>query len=191
MEYHFSSRLTATLNLCLIYFKITWALAILSEHMHKKFEINWTKIGESCWSGRKAVTHDSKSDLPLVWYLLTYTYVSSKYWCLLYIRSVNVWTVRGQCNTNFASFVQKILHLFCQSLQTFQGHDLYWWKRHQSLETSLTFLLSCKSREIKNSNNFPQTYIQNKKKLVTTTIGLIRWKCFFNKVLFSEKRLDH
>ena len=28
MGYHFSSRLTATLNLCLIYFKITLALAI-------------------------------------------------------------------------------------------------------------------------------------------------------------------
>ena len=34
MGYHFSSRLTATLNICPIYFKITWALAILLEHMH-------------------------------------------------------------------------------------------------------------------------------------------------------------
>ena len=34
-------------------------------HMHKKFEINWTKIKASCQSGRKVVTHDSKSDLPL------------------------------------------------------------------------------------------------------------------------------
>ena len=66
LGYHFSSRLTATLNLCLIYFKITWALAILLEHMHKKFEINRTKIKGSCQSGRKVVTHDSKSDLPLV-----------------------------------------------------------------------------------------------------------------------------
>ena len=65
MGYHFSSWLTATLNLCLIYFKITWTLAILLEHMHKKFEINQTKIKGGCQSGRKVVTHNSKSDLPL------------------------------------------------------------------------------------------------------------------------------
>ena len=36
--------------------------------MHKKFEINRTKIKgrlAGCQSGRKLVTHDSKSDLPL------------------------------------------------------------------------------------------------------------------------------
>ena len=42
--YHFSSRLTAHLNLCLIYFKITQALATLLEHMHKKFEMYQKKI---------------------------------------------------------------------------------------------------------------------------------------------------
>ena len=67
MEYHFSSWLTATLNLCLIFFKITWALAILLEHMHKKFEKQQTKNKCGCQSGRKVVTHNSKSDLPLVW----------------------------------------------------------------------------------------------------------------------------
>ena len=66
MRYHFSSRMTATLNLCLIYFKITWALAILLERMDKKFEINRTKIKGGCQSGRKVVTHNSKSNLPLV-----------------------------------------------------------------------------------------------------------------------------
>ena len=34
--------------------------------MHKKFEINQTKIKGGCQSGRKVVPHDSKSDLPLV-----------------------------------------------------------------------------------------------------------------------------
>ena len=34
--------------------------------MHKKFEINWIKIKGGCQSGRKVVTHNSKSDLPLV-----------------------------------------------------------------------------------------------------------------------------
>ena len=34
--------------------------------MHKKFEINRTKIKGGCQSGRKVVPHDSKSDLPLV-----------------------------------------------------------------------------------------------------------------------------
>ena len=33
--------------------------------MHKKFNINRTKIKGSCQSRRKVVTHDSKSDLPL------------------------------------------------------------------------------------------------------------------------------
>ena len=65
MGYHFSSRLTATLNLCLIYCKITWALAILLEYMHKKFEIDLTKIEGGCQSGRKVVIHNSKSDLTL------------------------------------------------------------------------------------------------------------------------------
>ena len=32
--------------------------------MHKKFEINRTKIKGGCQSGRKVVTHDSKNDLP-------------------------------------------------------------------------------------------------------------------------------
>ena len=33
--------------------------------MHKKIEIYRTKIKGSCQSGRKVVTHDSKTDLPL------------------------------------------------------------------------------------------------------------------------------
>ena len=64
--YHFTSWLTATFNLCMIYFKITWALSTLLEHMHKKFEIHQTKIKGSFQSGRKVVTHDSKRYLPLV-----------------------------------------------------------------------------------------------------------------------------
>jgi len=34
--------------------------------MHKKFEINWTMTKGGCQSGRKVVTQNSKSDLPLV-----------------------------------------------------------------------------------------------------------------------------
>ena len=37
--------------------------------MQKKFEINPTKVKGSFYSGRKVVTHDSKSDLPLVTYI--------------------------------------------------------------------------------------------------------------------------
>ena len=33
--------------------------------MHKKFEVNRTKIKGGCQSGRKVVTHNSKSDLLL------------------------------------------------------------------------------------------------------------------------------
>ena len=60
MGYLFPSQLTATINLCLIYFKIKWALATLLEHIHKKFEINRTKIKGGCQSERKVVTHDCK-----------------------------------------------------------------------------------------------------------------------------------
>ena len=35
------------------------------EHMHKKFEINRTKVKGGCQSGSKVVSHNSKSDLPL------------------------------------------------------------------------------------------------------------------------------
>ena len=66
VDYHFSSRLIANLNLCLISFKITRALAILLEHRHKKFEINRTNVKGGCLSGIKVITHNSKSDLPLV-----------------------------------------------------------------------------------------------------------------------------
>ena len=38
---------------------------MLLEHMYKKFEINETKIKGGCQSGRKVVTHNSKSDLHL------------------------------------------------------------------------------------------------------------------------------
>ena len=34
--------------------------------MHKKFEINRTKIKGGCQLGRKVVPYDSKSDLPLI-----------------------------------------------------------------------------------------------------------------------------
>ena len=65
MGHQFSSQLTATLNLSLIYFKITCTLAILLEHLHKKFEINQAKIKDGCQSGRNVATHNSKWDLPL------------------------------------------------------------------------------------------------------------------------------
>ena len=34
--------------------------------MHKKFEINPTKIKDGYQLGRKVITHNSKSDLPLI-----------------------------------------------------------------------------------------------------------------------------
>ena len=44
--------------------------------MHKKFEINWTKIKGGCQSGSKVVPHDSKSYLPLP--IIQSIYKSSK-----------------------------------------------------------------------------------------------------------------
>ena len=43
--------------------------------MQKKFEMNQTKIKVGCQFGRKGATHNSKSDLPLVFSM----YVSTKY----------------------------------------------------------------------------------------------------------------
>ena len=91
MGYHFTFQQTATFNLCLIYFKISWTLAILLDHMHKKFEINRTKIKYGCQSGRKVVTQNSRSDLPLCWgkgkrkNISTHTFASCikiAFWCI-------------------------------------------------------------------------------------------------------------
>ena len=38
--------------------------------MHKKFEINWTMIKGGYHLGRKVVTHNSKSNLPLEFFLV-------------------------------------------------------------------------------------------------------------------------
>ena len=53
--------------------------------MHKKFEINQTKIKGGSQSERKVVTHDSKSDLPLARsdVRTRVSFVSSKFRCLL------------------------------------------------------------------------------------------------------------
>ena len=41
--------------------------------MHKEFDINRKKIKGDCQSGRKVVTHNSKSDLPLIFPKLFFT----------------------------------------------------------------------------------------------------------------------
>ena len=46
--------------------------------MHKKFEINRDKIKDCCQLGRKVVSHNSKSDLPLVGTCLDTYYVKSE-----------------------------------------------------------------------------------------------------------------
>ena len=49
------------------------------EQMHKKFEINRTEIKCGCQSGRKLVTHNCKSDLPLTDVRIYPNYVSVYY----------------------------------------------------------------------------------------------------------------
>ena len=105
MCYHFSYRLTVTLNL--IYFKITWALSTFLEHMHKTFEINWTNIKGGCQLGRKVVTHDSKSDLSLVYNNANVTYFNVG-------ESVNVGTVWGERKLTLLiyTYLLKEMHIF-------------------------------------------------------------------------------
>ena len=56
---------TASLNLCPIYVKFALALAKLSEHMHKKFQVNQTNIKGGCQSERKSAEMISYSKMPL------------------------------------------------------------------------------------------------------------------------------
>ena len=48
-------------------FIFVWFTSRSHEHMHKKFKMNRTKFKGGCQSGRKLVTHNAKSDLPLVY----------------------------------------------------------------------------------------------------------------------------
>ena len=68
---------------------------MLLEHMKKKFEIHRAKTKGGCQSGRKVVTHNSKSDLPLDMQVETF--------CL----SINRWHPRLQ--SKFFPF--KLVHL--------------------------------------------------------------------------------
>ena len=47
---------------------------LLLEHMHKKFEIKRTQIKGGYQSGRKVVTHNSKSNLPLEFLTIFFIY---------------------------------------------------------------------------------------------------------------------
>ena len=49
---------------------------MLLEHMHKKVEINRPKIKGGCQLGSKVSTHNSKSDLPLVGFILLHYFSS-------------------------------------------------------------------------------------------------------------------
>ena len=54
--------------------------------MQKKFEINWTKIKGGCQSGRKVVTHNLKSDLPLAHsHLQTWGQILLILWLFIFI----------------------------------------------------------------------------------------------------------
>ena len=65
--YHYSSQLTASLNLYPIYLKLLVHVLSQCGQCSCDFEVNQTKIKDGCQSERKVVTHDSKSDLPLVY----------------------------------------------------------------------------------------------------------------------------
>ena len=54
--------------------------------MHKKFEINWTKIKGSCQLGRKMVTQNSKSDLPLERKKYNSRLTATLNLCLIYLK---------------------------------------------------------------------------------------------------------
>ena len=81
--------MTTPLNLCPIYFRFIWALAKLSEHMHKKFEVNWTKIKGGCQSERKVSQLNSYSKMPLA-ILLEHMYKKFE---------INLAKIKGGCQS--------------------------------------------------------------------------------------------
>ena len=67
--------------------------------MHKKFDINQTKIKGDCQSGRKVLTHDSKSDLPLA--------AKTARWNFQKSYTINNLEVENHTNANF--YCEKML----------------------------------------------------------------------------------
>ena len=64
--------------------------------MHKKFEINLTKIKDGCQSERKMVTNNAKSDLPLDVNIMGPEIRGKiKRWTLLTIPTVLIWIKNG------------------------------------------------------------------------------------------------
>ena len=85
--YHFSSQLTATLDLCSINLKLLVHVLYQCRQCSCYFEVNQTKIKGGCKSGRKVVPHDSKSDLPLVTALIVFVC------CAIFSQNQQLYTV--------------------------------------------------------------------------------------------------
>ena len=101
------SRLKATLNLCLIYLKLL--VHVLQQYCQCScdFEVNQTKIKGGCQSGRKVVTHTSKSDLPLV-------YITEK--CYVYVNYTSNMNVPSDVDMSKMDVVQKSRKFLSSSL---------------------------------------------------------------------------
>ena len=94
--------------------------------MHKKFEINRTNIKGGCQLGRKVVTHNSKSDLPLEhnsWFKNTISVVPDFYcshstgliiWCYFLVSIAHFWKEKI-----------KRLHFFYTTVPFFKGKFFY------------------------------------------------------------------
>ena len=68
--------------------------------MHKKFDINWTKIKGGCLSGRKVVTHNSKLPLKiLAFFSMQIIEVFEEFF--------NFWNSVWYLSTNASAFDQK------------------------------------------------------------------------------------
>ena len=91
--------------------------------MHKKFQINWTKIRGSCQSGRKVVPHNSKSDLPLT------------VQCFLNVQFLNIYEFLYQCaplhssrRCNLSSIPlrasRSMMNLLCLGTSNQQGPEM-------------------------------------------------------------------
>ena len=96
------------------------------------FEMNWTKIKGDYKSGRKKVTHSSKSDLPLAIIIFLRQAVLEKKIQFYYKQMISFWKFgssilkQGSLMWNFARF-QGIIYIFNISTKI---SAIYYWEKY-------------------------------------------------------------
>ena len=125
--------------------------------MHKKFKINWKKMKGGCQLGRKVVTHDSNSDLPLVRLICI-----TKYFSIVYSGEEATSSECGSRNAVFyCSKKSDKYHLFEGNFVFLLSGTVYclfylffsfWYKTHRAQVSSLIVVNSLSTLQTIESN---------------------------------------